>query len=171
MLSALVTTLALGFVAAAPTNAPPTLPGSEPPDFTQRRFLVECHCFIPAAGSVAEDYGYELNAFGYARPQPNGIEIQLDERDLRFSVKQRPAAQGDYALLHESIPLVPRAGQDCADGQCDRLELVSESTLTEALRVTYDQDRGAIAVEHRLNGAVVLRGRGGCLFVALPPAN
>ncbi|NJL00029.1 MAG: hypothetical protein HC910_05460 [Spirulinaceae cyanobacterium SM2_1_0] len=170
MIPAISTVLALGLLAAAPNSQPPALRDPEPPDLTQRRFLVECHCFIPAADGLTEDYGYELNAFGYAQPQPNGIEIQLDERQIRFSVKQRPALEGEYEVIHAAIPLVQRPGQNCVDGGCDRVDLVSESVLEDALRITYDQDRGRMFVEHRLSDEVVLRGRGGCLFVALPPA-
>ncbi len=169
MLEAISTALLVGLVAAAPSE-PPTLPGAEPPDLSQRRFFVECHCFIPAAAGVDQDYGYELNAFGYAQPRPNGIEISLDEQEVVFSVKRRPASEGDYELIHAEIPLVPRAGQDCASGDCQQVEFISESVLADSLQIAYDQDRGAMRVEHRLDDRTVLRGRGGCLFVALPEA-
>jgi hypothetical protein len=149
--------------AAMPESSPLELPSTTAPG----RFLVECHCFIPASAGRQQDYGYHFRALGYPKSVPNGLEVTLDRNKIFLSVTRREAGQEDYRPLYESILPRDRAQQSCETGDCPLVEYEFPMP-PEQIVVTYDNDNGVILVQHLLEDKTLLQGQGGCAFFALP---
>jgi hypothetical protein len=140
------------------------------------RFFVECHALGSAQGDTAKEYGYHMRAHGFPEVVKNGININLDEKNLVLSVDTKPSGQEEASPLYTNLPLVQRNEQPCQDGKCQKVDYEPKN-FKGMLIVTYDKDNGGISVKHAIAfGAAlwaiapnqVVESRGGCLFVALP---
>lgn len=145
-------------------SAPPPNP---PSSSITNRFFVECHCFVPATEGRPKDYGYHLRAIGRSESVPNGLEVTLERDRLLLSVTQREAGDEDYSPLYDSIPPTSGSDSSCRTGHCSVIEYQFQQP-PEQITIGYNKERGIIQVEHQLDERIILRGRGGCAFVALP---
>lgn len=131
------------------------------------RFFVECHSFVPAQGTIKQDYAYHMRSHGFPESGENGVDINLDEDKIILSVETRPSGQEEYSKLYTDLPLVKVQQQPCKDGKCKQVNYEPKD-LAGKLIVTYDKDNGSIQIEHAIAPETSLKGRGGCLFVAIP---
>lgn len=143
------------------------------------RFFVECHSFITAEGRIPQDYAYHLRAIGYSEEVTNGININLDDKNIELSVDSRKFQEKEYLPLYPKLTLVMRKEQPCQNSKCQQVEYEPED-FDGKLVVTYDKDKGIIFIKHAiakrmpngtLTGETVVQGRGGCQFVVLPAQN
>ena len=131
------------------------------------RFFVECHSFIPARGTIKQDYAYHMRSYGFPEPVDNGVDINLDEDKIVLSVETRLSGQEEYSKLYTDLPLVKVQQQPCQEGKCKQVNYKPKD-FAGKLIVTYDKDNGSIQLEHAIAPETSLKGRGGCLFVAIP---
>lgn len=131
------------------------------------KFFVECHSLATAEGDILKDYAYHLRAVGYSEEVANGININLDEKNLVLSVESRQPKDKEYSPLYPKLTLVMRQKQPCQDGKCKQVEYEPKD-FEGKLVVTYDQDQGIIFIKHTIMLGTVVQSRGGCEFVALP---
>ncbi len=130
------------------------------------KFLVECHAFVAAKGDIPKDYAYHLNAVGFPKEVTNGIDVNLDEKNIFLAVGSRQPKTEAYSALYTNLPLVMSSRQPCADGKCKQVEY-EPKTFKGKLIVTYDKDNGVMFIKHVLTAATTVQARGGCLFVPL----
>ncbi len=131
------------------------------------RFFIECHAAGSTHGDNAKEYGYHMRAHGFPEVLKNGININLDEKNLVLSVDIKRSGQEEASPLYTNLPLVARNEQPCQDGKCQKIDYEPKN-FKGMLIVTYDKDNGGISVKHEVASNTVVESRGGCLFVALP---
>lgn len=134
------------------------------------KLFVECHSFATAGGNKQKDYAYHLRAFGYSEEVANGININLDEKNIALVVESRESKNKEYSPLYPKLTLVVRQKQPCQEGKCNQVEYAPQDFEGE-LVVTYDQDKGVIWIKHTITPETVVQSRGGCQFVAIPSQN
>ena len=143
------------------------------------RFLVECHSIVTAEGNIPKDYAYHLRAWGYPEEVANGININLDEKNVILSVESKQSQEKEYSPLYPKLNLVMRSEQPCKDGKCQQVEYEPKDFAVKLI-VKYDKEQGVITIKHAIAkrmpnessaSETVVQGRGGCQFVALPPQN
>lgn len=131
------------------------------------RFFVECYTSGAAKGDGSKEYAYRLRAQGFPESVANGININLDEKNIILSVESKQSGQEEYSKLYTDLPLVKRNEQPCEDGKCQKVDYEPKD-FEGTLVVTYDKDNGGIAIRHAIAPETSVEARGGCLFVALP---
>ncbi len=131
------------------------------------RFFVECHASGSVQGNSAKEYGYHMRAHGFPEVVKNGININLDEKNLVLSVDTKQSGQEEASPLYTNLPLVPRNEQPCQDGRCQKVDYEPKD-VQKTVIVTYDKDNGGISIKHAIAPNNVVESRGGCLFVAIP---
>lgn len=131
------------------------------------RFFVECHSFVAARATIKQDYAYHMRSYGFPETGDNGVDINLDEDKIVLSVETRPSGQEEYSKLYTDLPLMKAQQQPCTEGKCKQVNYEPKD-FKGRLIVTYDKDNGSIQLEHAIAPETSLKGRGGCLFVAIP---
>ncbi|MBV9388530.1 MAG: hypothetical protein JOZ78_19065 [Chroococcidiopsidaceae cyanobacterium CP_BM_ER_R8_30] len=132
------------------------------------KFLVECHAFVSAKGNVSKEYAYSLNAFGYPVAVKDGIDVNLDEKNVFLSVESKQPNAKAYSTLYTELPLVRYSTSACVDEKCKQV-VYEPKRFEGTIVVTYDKDSGIIYIKHVLAPATVVQAKGGCLFVPLQP--
>jgi hypothetical protein len=127
--------------------------------------LVECHAFATAKGDISKDYAYHLNAFGYPVEVTNGLDVNLDEKNIFLAVGSKQPKTETYTALYTNLPLVMSSRQPCAEGKCKQVKY-EPKTFKGNLIVTYDKENGVMFIKQVLM-ATAVQARGGCLFVPL----
>ncbi|MBV8887185.1 MAG: hypothetical protein JO235_24760 [Chroococcidiopsidaceae cyanobacterium CP_BM_RX_35] len=130
------------------------------------KFLVECHAFVSAKGDISREYAYQLSAFGYPVSVRNGIDVNLDEKNVFLSVESKQPNAKVYSLLYTKLPLAMRSMHACVDEKCEQVAY-EPKRFKGRIVVIYDKDNGTMFVKHVLTPVNLVQAHGGCLFVPL----